>query len=191
MQTDFKNRSAWQHSMVLMLWLSVQLNTDATLLQKDRHICHLSWLWGFELPAWSHFCKLLASETEFHVPELSRGAPKNRTLVATIKPYRKHIENSPKPPAACATILDRGPYGTGLLLLPERAWMRNTKPFSGSQNKWAETRLWNSFPWVPPHRGMGRNSLTLINYKGLRKHAECPNAVSMKFLPTQMKPRTT
>lgn len=51
--------------------------------------------------------------------------------------------------------------------------------------------LWNSFPWVPPHRGMRRNSLTLINYEGLRKHAECPNAVSMKSLPTQMKPRTT
>lgn len=51
--------------------------------------------------------------------------------------------------------------------------------------------LWNSFPRVPPHRGMGRNSLTLINYEGLWKHAECPNAVSMKFLPTQMKPRTT
>lgn len=76
------------------------------------------------------------SETEFHVPELSRGAPKKKKKkVSTIKPYCKHIENSPKPPAACTTILARGPYGTGLPLLPERAQMRNTKPLSGNQYK--------------------------------------------------------
>lgn len=58
-----------------------------------------------------------------------------------------------------------------MLLLPERATLKNRKSFSGLTNK-LNLRVWKSFPPVPPHRGMGKNSSALINYEGLRKHAE-------------------
>ena len=63
-----------------------------------------------------------------------------------------------------------------MLLLPERASLKNGKSFSGLTNE-LNLRLWNSFPPVPPRRGMGRNSSALINYEGLRKHAERLDAV--------------